>query len=289
MRLGALEAGGTKMVLAVGNEQGDILERQMIPTDTPEKTMPAIINYFKENIIEALGVGAFGPVDVRESSMTYGRILDTPKLPWKQYDFGKNLQEQLQVPVKIDTDVNAACLGEMTFGKAKGLSNVIYITIGTGIGVGVAVDGKLLHGMLHPEAGHILIRKDRKDSYVGKCPYHQTCFEGLASGPAIEERYGRKPWELSNEAEVWELESDYIAQALVSYILTISPERIILGGGIMHQTQLLPLIRRKTLEYLAGYLNTSQLQNIDDYITLPSLEDNQGVLGALKLAAMAVQ
>ncbi len=289
MRLGALEAGGTKMVLAVGSEQGEVFEKKTFPTDIPEHTIPEIIHYFKEKNIEALGIGTFGPVDVREDSPTYGRILDTPKLSWKQYDLRKNLQEQLQVPVKVDTDVNAACLGEMTFGDAKGLSDVIYITIGTGIGVGAAVEGRLLHGMLHPEAGHILIRKAPKDSYGGKCPYHKTCLEGLASGPAIEERYGKKPWELSKNAEVWELEADYIAQAMVNYILTLSPERIILGGGIMHQTQLLPLVRQKTLEYLAGYLNTPQLQNIDAYITLPSLKDNQGILGALQLAAMAVQ
>lgn len=289
MRLGALEAGGTKMVLAVGSEQGEVFEKKTFPTDIPEHTIPEIIHYFKEKNIEALGIGTFGPVDVREDSPTYGRILDTPKLSWKQYDLRKNLQEQLQVPVKVDTDVNAACLGEMTFGDAKGLSDVIYITIGTGIGVGAAVEGRLLHGMLHPEAGHILIRKAPKDSYGGKCPYHKTCLEGLASGPAIEERYGKKPWELSKNAEVWELEADYIAQAMVNYILTLSPERIILGGGIMHQTQLLPLVRQKTLEYLAGYLNTPQLQNIDAYITLPSLKDNQGILGALQLAAMAAQ
>ncbi len=288
MRLGALEAGGTKMVLAVGNEMGEIFERKVIPTDTPEKTMPELINYFKDKNIEALGIGAFGPVDVREGSGTYGRILDTPKLAWKQYDLGKNLQEQLKVPVKVDTDVNAACLGEMTFGQAKGISNVIYITIGTGIGVGVAVEGRLLHGMLHPEGGHILIQKAQRDSYEGKCPYHKSCFEGLAAGPALEERYGKKAWELAENEEVWELEADYIAQALVNYILILSPERIILGGGVMHQMQLFPLIRQKTLEYLANYLHTPQLESMDTYISMPSLGDNQGILGALQLAVMAV-
>jgi fructokinase len=230
MILGALEAGGTKMVMAVGNEKGEIFERRTIPTESPENTMPAMIDYFREKKIEALGIGSFGPVDVREGSETYGRILDTPKTAWQQYDLGRNLQEALQVPVKVDTDVNASCLGEMTFGDAKGLKNVIYITIGTGIGAGVAVNGGLIHGMLHPEAGHILLRKSPKDSYEGKCPYHKTCFEGLASGPAIEERYGKKAWELAENKEVWELEADYIAQALANYILVYSPERIILGG-----------------------------------------------------------
>ena len=288
MRLGALETGGTKMVLAVGNELGEIYEKKSIPTKTPKETIPEIINFFQEKEIEALGIGAFGPVDVREDSKTYGRILDTPKVEWQQYDLLKVLKDELKVPVKIDTDVNSSCLGEMTFGSAKGLKNVIYITIGTGIGVGAVAEGKLIHGMLHPEAGHILIRKNPKDKYQGKCPYHKTCFEGLASGPAMEARYGKKADELADEREVWELEADYIAQALVNYILVLSPERIILGGGVMHQEQLFPLIRKKVTEYMAGYLKLEQLEKIENYIVSPSLEDNQGILGAFKLAVMAL-
>lgn len=288
MKLGALEAGGTKMVVAIGNEKGEIFEKKSIPTTMPQETIPAIIAFFQDKNIEALGIGTFGPVDVREDSETYGRILDTPKLDWRQYDLLKPFQDALKVPVKLDTDVNGSCLGEMTYGSAKGLKNVIYITIGTGIGVGAAVEGKLLHGMLHPEAGHILIRKNPQDKYQGKCPYHKTCFEGLAAGPAIEERYGKFPLELVNEKEVWELEADYIAQALMNYILILSPERIILGGGVMHQEQLFPIIREKTAEYMAGYLKTEQLNNMESYIVPPSLNDNQGILGALKLAAMAL-
>lgn len=288
MKLGALEAGGTKMVVAIGNEKGEIFEKKSIPTTMPQETVSEIIAFFQDKNIEALGIGSFGPIDVREDSENYGRILDTPKLHWRQYDLLKPFQETLKVPVKLDTDVNGSCLGEMTFGSAKGLKNVIYITIGTGIGVGAAVEGKLLHGMLHPEAGHILIRKNPQDKYQGKCPYHKTCFEGLAAGPAIEERYGKSPLELINEKEVWELEADYIAQALMNYILILSPERIILGGGVMHQEQLFPIIRKKTAEYMAGYLKTEQLENMESYIVPPSLNDNQGILGALKLAAMAL-
>lgn len=288
MKLGALEAGGTKMVVAIGNEKGEIFEKKSIPTTMPQETISEIIGFFQDKNIEALGIGSFGPIDVREDSENYGRILDTPKLHWRQYDLLKPFQETLKVPVKLDTDVNGSCLGEMTFGSAKGLKNVIYITIGTGIGVGAAVEGKLLHGMLHPEAGHILIRKNPQDKYQGKCPYHKTCFEGLAAGPSIEERYGKSPLELINEKEVWELEADYIAQALMNYILILSPERIILGGGVMHQEQLFPIIRKKTAEYMAGYLKTEQLENMESYIVPPSLNDNQGILGALKLAAMAL-
>lgn len=288
MRLGALEAGGTKMVMAVGNEKGEIFEKKSIPTTIPQETIPEMIDFFQDKNIKSLGIGTFGPVDVREDSKTYGRILDTPKLEWKQYDLLKAFQEALKVPVKLDTDVNSSCLGEMTFGSAKGLKNVIYITIGTGIGVGAVAEGKLIHGMLHPEAGHILIRKNPNDKYQGKCPYHKTCFEGLAAGPAIEERYGKKPLELAERKEVWELEADYIAQALMNYILVLSPEKIILGGGVMHQEQLFPMIREKTAEYMAGYLKTEQLENMETYIVPPSLNDNQGIMGALKLAAMAL-
>ena len=288
MKLGALEAGGTKMVVAVGNEKGEIFEKKIIPTTTPQETIPEIIAFFQNKNIESLGIGTFGPVDVREDSDTYGRILDTPKSDWRQYDLLKNLQAALKVPVKLDTDVNSSCLGEVTFGAAKGLKNVIYITIGTGIGVGAVAEGKLIHGMLHPEAGHILIRKNPKDNYQGKCPYHKTCFEGLAAGPAIEERYGKKPAELEEREEVWELEADYIAQALMNYILILSPERIILGGGVMHQEQLFSIIREKTAEYMAGYIKTEQLANMENYIVPASLNDNQGIMGALKLAAMAL-
>ena len=184
----------------------------------------------------------------------------------------------------FDTDVNAAALGEATFGCMKGLSDGIYITIGTGVGVGVITNGKLLHGMLHPEAGHILLRKDPKDGFSGSCPYHKTCFEGLAAGPAIEKRWGKKAAELADVPEVWELEAEYIAQALVNYILILAPKRIVLGGGVMHQQQVLPLVRKKTLELLNGYINTHEIGAIDSYIVSASLNDNQGILGCAMLA-----
>ena len=189
--------------------------------------------------------------------------------------------------VGIDTDVNAACLGEMTYGSAQGLKNVIYITIGTGIGAGIAVNGQLIHGMLHPEAGHILLKPHPEDPYPGICPYHKGCFEGLASGPAIEERWGQKAADLKAKAEVWELESYYIAQALVNYIMVLSPERIILGGGVMKQTQLFPLIRQQVKQLINGYLQTKELRDLDNYIVPNSLDGNQGILGALELAKRA--
>ncbi|MBR1742794.1 MAG: ROK family protein [Lachnospiraceae bacterium] len=284
MLYGALEAGGTKMVCAVGNENGEILKQISVPTTTPAETMPKVLAFFKEEPIEAIGVACFGPIDLRKTSSTYGYITSTPKLAWKNYNIVGAVKEALKVPVGFDTDVNGSLLGEVTWGAAKGLSDVIYITIGTGIGGGVMSGGRLLHGMLHAELGHMLLEKEPEDAYAGKCPYHKTCFEGLAAGPAIEARYGKSGKELAGEKEVWELESRYIAKALMNLILTLSPKRIILGGGVMHQEQLFPLIRRKVTEYLNGYLETEELKDMDHYIVPASLKDDQGIMGAIKLA-----
>ncbi|HEX3022816.1 MAG TPA: ROK family protein [Lachnospiraceae bacterium] len=284
MRIGALEAGGTKMVVAIGNENGEIFERASIPTQTPETTMPQLIDYFKSREVDMLGIGCFGPIDLDRNSDTYGYITSTPKLAWKNYDIVGVFKEHLKVPVGFDTDVNASAIGEATWGITKELDTSLYITIGTGIGVGVIVNGKPLHGMLHPEAGHILLSKHAQDSFNGICPYHSNCFEGLASGPSIEARYGKKAIDLADNKMVWELESYYIAQAIANYILTISPKRIVLGGGVMHQEQLLPLVRDKVNRIINGYVNTKELKDMDNYIVLPSLSDNQGILGCIKLA-----
>ena len=284
MKLGALEAGGTKMVCAVGNENGEIFERISIPTETPDITMPKIIDYFKDKEIEALGVGCFGPIDLNRSSETYGYITTTPKLAWANYNIVGALKDALHIPVGFDTDVNGSALGEATWGITKGLENSMYITIGTGIGAGVISNGKLLHGMLHPEAGHVLLRKHPDDTYEGKCPYHKTCLEGLAAGPAIEARWGKKGVELADKKEVWEMEAYYIAQALVDYIVILSPQRIVLGGGVMHQEQMMPLVRQQVKEQLNAYIRTKELEDLESYIVLPSLDDNQGIMGALKLA-----
>lgn len=289
MRLGSLEAGGTKMVCAVGDSDGTIYEQISIPTTTPEDTMPHIIDYFKEKEIAALGIACFGPVDVNPDSETYGTILDTPKLPWRQYPILKVMQDALKLPMGLDTDVNGSCLGEVTYGTAKGLDSVIYITVGTGIGVGIVLDGRLVHGMLHPEAGHILIAPEAGDEGHCICPYHSHCLEGLAAGPSIEKRWGAKAVELTERLEVWELESQYLAQAIVNLILTVSPKRIILGGGVMHQEQLFPLIRKKVPELMNGYIRTPQMQNMDNYIVPASLQDNQGIMGGIRLAELALQ
>lgn len=288
MRLGALEAGGTKMVCAIGDETGKIFEQVSIPTETPEVTMPKLIDFFKERNVDALGIGCFGPIALNKNAADYGCITSTPKLPWRNYNIVGVFADALHCPIGFDTDVNGSVLGEVTFGQAKGKSCVIYLTIGTGVGGGIYIDGRLLHGMVHPEAGHVLIRKRSDDPYGGKCPYHKTCLEGLAAGPAIEERWGKKAVELAGRTEVWELEADYIAQALVGYILTLSPQMIILGGGVMHQEQLFPLIRTKVSELLAGYVQAIELEDMEHYIVPASLHDDQGIMGCLELARRAL-
>lgn len=289
MRLGALEAGGTKMVCAIGDEKGTIEERVSIPTKTPEETIPLLIDFFKQRNIDALGIGCFGPLELNKKAEKYGYITTTTKLAWRNFDFLGSMKKALQCPVGFDTDVNGSVLGEVTFGQAKGKSCALYLTIGTGIGAGIYIEGKLLHGMLHPEAGHVLITRRETDTYGGKCPYHKNCLEGLAAGPAIEGRYGKKAVDLAEEEDVWDLEADYIAQALTGYILTLSPEIIILGGGVMHQMQLFPLIRKKVTEYLGGYVNTEELSDMEHYIVPASLHDDQGIMGCLELGRKALE
>ena len=282
---GALEAGGTKMVCAIGDENGNILERISIPTRTPAETMGPMIDFFRGKGIRALGIGCFGPVDLNKKSSTYGYITSTPKLAWQNFPIVAEFEKALGVPVGFDTDVNAAALGEATWGCTKDVENSIYITVGTGVGVGVIIGGKPYHGMMHPEGGHILLGRHPDDPMVGSgCPFHENCLEGLAAGPSLEKRWGVKGAELSGRKEVWQLEAYYIGQALADYILILSPERIVLGGGVTHQEGLLALIRQETEKQLAGYIRTNAIQNLDSYIVGVSLNDNQGVMGAVKLA-----
>lgn len=284
-KFGALEAGGTKMVCAIGDSQGNILKRVSIPTRTPQETMPAMLEFFRGEEISALGIGCFGPIDLDRSSPTYGYITSTPKLSWQNYPIVQAFQDALGVPVGFDTDVNAAALGEATWGCAQDVPSSIYITVGTGVGVGVIIDGKPHHGMIHPEGGHILLGRHPEDPMVGSsCPFHDNCLEGLAAGPSLERRWGKKGVELSDDPRVWKLEAHYIAQAIVNYILVLSPHRIVVGGGVMHQEQMLPLIRREVARQMNGYLQGKAMDDLAHYIVGVSLNDNQGVMGAVKLA-----
>ena len=290
MFIGAIEAGGTKMITAIGDEKGQLFDRISIPTTTPEETFEKMISYFKAKEkegykISALGIGSFGPINLDENSEKYGFITSTPKPGWANVDFVGYFTEKLSIPIGFDTDVNAAVLGEVTFGAAKEAKSAIYITIGTGIGAGIYYEGRLIHGMLHPEAGHIMLAKHPNDSFEGVCPYHGNCFEGMASGPSIQKRYGKKAVELKDNYCVWEIESFYIAQAITNYICMYSPEKIILWGGVMHQEQLFDMVRKKVKEMLNGYIAVDILLNTDlsDYIIKPGLGENPGILGALQL------
>ena len=290
MKLGAIEAGGTKFVVCIGDEFGNVIERDSFPTETPEKTMANIFKFFDDKNIEALGVGCFGPIDPDLNSSTYGYITSTPKIGWQNFNIMGALKERYNIPMGFDTDVNGAALGEAYFGAAKGLDSALYMTIGTGIGCGAIVEGKLVHGLLHPEMGHIKMVVREDDMYAGKCPFHGTCFEGLAAGPAIEARWGKKGFELPEDHPAWDLEAYYIGQALANYILIISPKKIILGGGVSEQKQMFPLIYKYLREFLNGYVQKDEIltDKINDYIVSPALGDNAGVCGALALAKQAL-
>lgn len=282
MIYGAIEAGGTKFVCAVSDEQGKIKEKVSIPTTTPEETLGEVFAYFDQFDLSAIGIGSFGPIDVNPASYTYGYVTTTPKTAWINYDFLGAVKKRYAIPVGWTTDVNAAALGELKRGAALGLSSCVYLTVGTGIGGGAVVNGELLSGYGHPEMGHILVRLHPDETFEGLCPYHGNCLEGIAAGPAIEQRHGKKGYELADNSAVWEMEAYYIAQALMNYTLVLSPERIVLGGGVMKQAQLFPLIRQEFEKLMGGYV---QLPTLEDYIVPPALGDNAGITGCLLLAA----
>jgi len=290
-RIGALEAGGTKMVLGVYNDQGEELARHTLPTLAPEETVPAMKAFFDAQHIDALGIGSFGPLDLHPESPTYGYITSTPKLKWRNVPLLHSLVGDSGIPCAIDTDVNAAVLAEAECGAAKGMKDAVYLTIGTGIGGGVLSGGNLVHGILHPELGHMLLRPHPDDpNPKGVCPYHNGCGEGLAAGPAIGARVGGDAKNLPDDHPTFIIEADYLAQMCVNLILTVSPQRIILGGGVMQRQALFPLIRRRTQELLGGYVQSpAVLEHMDEYIVPPALFPVSGLVGAYLLGKRALE
>jgi fructokinase len=293
--IAGIEAGGTKFVCAVGTHVGNILAETRFPTTSPDETLEQAVVFLKEQTqvlgpLDSIGIASFGPLDPRPASNKYGFILPTPKPGWTEADMVGPFRSAFGVPVGFDTDVNGAALGEWRWGAARGLDTFIYLTIGTGIGGGGLVNGELMHGLLHPEMGHIPMHHDPEiDPFEGICPFHGDCFEGLASGPAIEKRWGQKAETLPPDHPAWNLEAHYIALALRSFICTLSPQRIVLGGGVMGQAQLFPLIREKTLATLKGYIQSVQiLEHMDDYVAPVALEGKSGILGAFVLAERAL-
>ena len=290
---GAIEAGGTKFVCAVGSDPADLTITQL-PTTAPQVTTAQAIDFLRvssRGMLQAVGIGSFGPVDLSPSSPTFGHITSTPKLTWQNFDFVGTVRAALDVPIGFDTDVNAAALGEARWGAAQSISDFVYLTVGTGIGGGVIVNGQLLHGMLHPEMGHIRIPHDmQRDPYQGCCPFHGDCLEGLASGPAIEERWGIPAPELPIDHPAWALEAHYLALGLANWVCTLSPKRIVLGGGVMRKEWLFSLIRTELVRLLNGYVQTTELTtNLDEYVVPAKLGNRAGIVGALALAHQAYQ
>ncbi|MEK3914137.1 ROK family protein [Paenibacillus sp. FSL H7-0331] len=290
MRIGAIEAGGTKIVCGIGNEYGIIEDRIHFPTEQPEPTMEKVILYFQDKGVEAIGIGTFGPINLDRNSDQYGYVTTTPKQGWSGHPFLSTLKTAINVPYGWDTDVNAAAYGEVMWGAAQGLDSCVYYTIGTGIGVGVYSEGKIVHGLVHPEGGHLLVRRHKDDVFEGLCPYHGDCLEGMAAGPALEARWNKKGSHLPIDHPAWQMEAFYIGQAITGAILMLSPQKIILGGGVMHQQQLFSMIRDEVQRNLNGYVNSETiLTNIDEYIVPPNLGDNAGLCGALALGLAAAK
>ncbi len=286
---GGIEGGGTKFVCAVGTGPDDIRDEIRYPTTTPEVSIGKAIAFFQDFAdLRGVGIACFGPLDPRPGSPTFGYVTTTPKPGWAHTEFAGTVERALEVPVGFDTDVNAAALAEYRWGTAKGLDSCLYLTVGTGIGGGAVVEGHVLHGLMHPEMGHVRIPHDlAADPYPGHCTYHGDCLEGLACGPAIEARWGTPGEMLPPDHPAWSLEAHYIALGLVAYIVTLSPQRIILGGGVMEQAQLFPMIRAAVQEQLNGYIQSPLLMDrIDDYIVPPALGHRAGVLGAIALGQM---
>jgi fructokinase len=284
---GGIEAGGTKFVCAVAGDDGKLLAETTFPTTVPDRTIGQAIEFLRQqDELAAIGISSFGPVDLIPGSPTYGTITTTPKPGWANADIVGRVRQALDVPVGFDTDVNGAALGEHRWGAAQGLDTFVYLTIGTGIGGGGMVDGRLIHGLIHPEMGHMRIPHDpNRDPFAGVCPFHGDCFEGLAAGPAIEARWGQRGETLPPGHPAWELEAHYIALGVVNLVCTLSPQRVILGGGVMQQARLFPLIRSEVQRLLNGYVKAPAiLERIDEYLVPPGLGNRAGVKGAIALA-----
>jgi fructokinase len=285
---GAVEAGGTKFVCAIGDENGVLHAVSRFPTADPDSTLARVRDFFKNHcsdfLLSALGVACFGPVILERRAANYGFIGNTPKVGWSNTDVAAMLAREFSCPVGFDTDVNAAALAEHRWGAGSDTRNLVYVTVGTGIGGGVLIEGAPLHGLMHPEIGHIHLRRHELDlNFAGVCPFHGDCLEGLASGPGIVARTGSELQDLDAAHVQWEIEADYLGQLCAQLALTVSPQRIIMGGGVMDE-RLFPLVRRRTLHWLGGYIDRHEILNgIDRYIVPPALGARAGVLGALRL------
>ena len=291
-----IEAGGTKWVCMIASSPEDIRATTRIQTGEPGSTIASAIEFIKSQvpnseILGGIGIGSFGPLDLHKASTTYGYLTTTPKPGWANTDLLAPFRREFNLPIGFDTDVNAAALGEYRWGAGQGLSDFVYLTVGTGIGGAAFTNHTLIHGMIHPEMGHSLIPHDwEKDPFPGVCPYHGDCLEGLATGPAIKARWGAPAEQLPGDHPAWQLEARYLALGISNLIATLSPQRVILGGGVMEQKQLFPLIREEVRVVLGNYISAAEiLQPNEDYILPPALGPQAGVLGAIALAHQAAE
>ena len=288
---GAIEAGGTKFVCGIGTGPDDLKTIQF-PTTSPQATLAIAIEFLRgqsRGELRAVGIGSFGPIDLHSTSLTFGYVTSTPKAGWQNYNLAGTVRDALAVPVGFDTDVDAAALGEARWGAAQDLSDSLYLTVGTGIGGGAIINGRVLHGLVHPEMGHIRVPHDlASDPYPGCCPFHGDCLEGLASGPAMQARWRIAAEDLPPDHRGWALEAHYLAHGLANWVLTLSPQPIVLGGGVLRQAQLFTRIRQELAKLLNGYVRAPELtRDLDQYVVPPLLGDRAGVLGGLVLAELA--
>jgi fructokinase len=293
---GAVEAGGTKFVCAIADECGTLLAEARFPTADPVSTLAAVCRFLAERSraigpLSAIGLGCFGPINLDSRARNYGFIGKTPKGGWNDFDIVGVLRRQFPCPVGFDTDVNAAALAEHRWGAGQAAGNLLYITVGTGIGGGVLVDGLPLHGLMHPELGHLFPRRHPSDThFAGVCPFHGDCLEGLASGPAIVARCGNELRTLEAAHLQWDLEADYLGQLCAQAVLALSPQRIVMGGGVMSETRLFPAIRQRLLHWLGGYIDRSEILDASgQYVVPAALGERAGVLGGIALAMGAAE
>lgn len=287
---GGVETGGTWCVCALGAGPGGLVDREQFPTTSAPETLERIVEFFAERPAPAaIGIGSFGPVDLARDSPTWGQVTTTPKPGWQHTPVATVIEERLGVPVSFDTDVGAAALGEHRWGAGRGVASLCYLTIGTGVGAGLVIDGRPWHGLVHPEVGHLRVPHDReRDPFAGSCPVHGDCWEGLASGEALAQRWGSPPEKLPDDHPGWPLEAEYAALGILSIVAVFSPHRVIVGGGVVERPGLLEMIRARLRVLDGGYLDTPMLgREIDSYLVAPQLGDDAGVLGAIALAQLA--
>ena len=284
-RYGLVEAGGTKFVLGVATDKDTIEATTRIETTTPEATIGAMLEWFRaQGKFDAIGVGSFGPLELDRLSPSWGHIGQTPKQHWSGADVAGPLQSAFGCPVAIDTDVNGAALAEYHWGAGQGQRSMLYFTIGTGVGGGAVVNGKILHGLSHPEMGHMCLPRHPDDTeFAGICPFHRACLEGLASGPAIKARWGMSLSHLPDDHPAHEIIAFYIAQTVVTMQAIFAPGCIIFGGGVMGTPGLIERVRQQALRLGGGYFRGDS----DEIVVLPGLGDKAGLLGALALAQSA--